>query len=119
MARRSGATWMCFLPAEALDAVRMLGRLEQPYQAAHRASYVGFLDPAGGAGQDSMTLAIAHHEQGRTHLDLVREVKPPFSPEATVTAFADVCKAFGLTTATSDRYAGSWPTKRFARLGSR
>jgi len=104
-----------FLPSEALDAVRMPGRFEQPYQAAHR--YVGFLDPAGGTGQDSMTLGIAHHENGRAVLDTVREVKPPFSPEATVAEFADVLKAYGLTTATSDRYAGSWPTEAFRKVG--
>ena len=27
------------------------------------------------------------------------------------------CKAFGLTTATSDRYAGSWPTEAFRKHG--
>jgi hypothetical protein len=110
-----------FLPAEALDAVRMPGRFEQPFHAgvtSHAAhAYVAFLDPAGGTGQDSMTLAIAHHEHGRAVLDLVREVKPPFSPEATVAEFADVLKGFALTKATSDRYAGSWPTEAFRKVG--
>ena len=106
-----------FIPQEALDAVRMPGRFEQPYQAAHRSSYVAFLDPAGGTGQDSMTLAIAHHTDGRAVLDVVREVRPPFSPEATVAEFADALKAFGLTRATSDRYAGSWPTEAFRKVG--
>ena len=106
-----------FLPPEALDAVRMVGRFEQPYQAAHRDSYFGFLDPAGGTGQDSMTLAIAHHADGRAVLDVLREVKPPFSPEATVAEFATVLKSFSLTTATSDRYAGSWPTEAFRKVG--
>jgi hypothetical protein len=64
-----------------------------------------------------MTMAIAHAEEGRAVLDLVREMRPPFSPEATVTEFADVLKGFGLTTATSDRYAGSWPTEAFRKVG--
>jgi hypothetical protein len=106
-----------FLPAVALDAVRMIGRFELPYQAAHRDAYRAFLDPAGGSGQDSMTLAIAHHDNGSAVLDVLREVKPPFSPEATVADFAGVLKAFALTTATSDRYAGSWPTDAFRKLG--
>lgn len=106
-----------FLPREALDAVRMPGRFEQPYQSAFAAAYVGFLDPAGGTGKDSMTLAIAHRDNGRAVLDLVREVKPPFSPEATVSEFAGVLKAYGLTSATSDRYAGSWPTEAFRKVG--
>lgn len=106
-----------FLPLEALEAVRMPGRFEQPYQAAHRARYVGFLDPAGGTGADSMTMAIAHAENDRAILDVVREVRPPFSPEATVKAFAETFKAYGLTSATSDRYAGSWPVEAFRKVG--
>jgi len=108
-----------FIPLEALDTVRMPGRMELPYQAA--LSYVAFLDPAGGTGQDSMTMAIAHAEtvNGRSCavLDLVREVRPPFSPEATVAEFAATIKAYGLSTATSDRYAGSWPTEAFRKVG--
>jgi hypothetical protein len=106
-----------FLPLEALEAVRMPGRFEQAFQAAHRDSYVAFLDPAGGSGQDSMTLAIAHHENGRAVLDCVREERPPFAPSVTVATFADVLKSYGLTTATSDRYAGSWPTEAFSKVG--
>src|SRR5690606_19991678 len=99
----------------ALDAVRMIGRFEQPHQSHH--SYVAFLDPAGGTGQDSMTMAIAHREKDRAVLDVLREVKPPFSPEATVAEFAAVLKSFALSTATSDRYAGSWPTEAFRKVG--
>ncbi len=104
-----------FLPREALDAVRVAGRFELPFAEAHRSRYAAFIDPAGGTGQDSMTLAIAHDADGRAVLDRVREVRPPFSPEATVAEFADVMKAFGLTRATSDRYAGSWPAEAFSK----
>jgi hypothetical protein len=104
-----------FLPLEALDAVKMVGRFEQPYLPEH--TYVGFLDPAGGTGKDSMTMAIAHAESGRAILDVIREVRPPFSPEATVADFATLFKAYGLTQATSDRYAGSWPTEAFRKQG--
>jgi hypothetical protein len=106
-----------FLPLEALEAVRMPDRLEQPFQPEHRSTYVGFLDPAGGTGQDSMTMAIAHVEKDRAILDCVREVRPPFSPEATVKQFADDFKRYRLTQATSDRYAGSWPTEAFRKVG--
>ncbi len=64
-----------------------------------------------------MTLAIAHHHDGRAVLDVIREVRPPFSPEAVVREFAAVLKAFRITTATSDRYAGSWPTEAFQKVG--
>jgi len=104
-----------FLPLDAVEAVRMVGRFELPYQPKHR--YVGFLDPAGGTGTDSMTMAIAHSDKGRAILDLEREIRPPFSPEATVAEFAAVFKSFKLTEATSDRYAGSWPTEAFRKVG--
>jgi hypothetical protein len=104
-----------FLPPDALDAVRMVGRFELPFQPSH--TYRGFLDPAGGTGQDSMTMAIAHAEHERAILDVVREQRPPFSPEATVKEFADVFRRYGLTHITSDRYAGSWPTEAFRKVG--
>ena len=85
-----GAEWRRdveqFLPLEALEAVRMEGRFELPFVANHY--YHGFMDPAGGSGADSMTLAIAHAEGDRAVLDLVRETRPPFSPESTVADFA-------------------------------
>ena len=48
---------------------------------AHR--YFGFIDAADGAkaGGDSMCLAIAHREDRTIILDLIRETKPPFSPD--------------------------------------
>ena len=49
-------------------------------------------DPSGGSG-DSFTLAIAHKEHELGYLDLTREVRPPFSPEAVVYEFADLLQA--------------------------
>lgn len=103
------------LPREAVEAVVIPGRRELPRAAGveHRA----FIDPSGGS-QDSMTLAIAHRERGgMVVLDCVREVRPPFSPESVVGEFAQVLKSYGVTRATSDRYAGAWPVERFATHG--
>jgi hypothetical protein len=47
----------------------------------------------------------------------LREVTPPFSPEATVREFAKTLNGFGLSTCTSDRYAGSWPVEAFEKVG--
>jgi hypothetical protein len=80
-----------------------------------------FTDPAGGSGGDSFTLAIAREtRRGDVDvivLELVREVKPPFSPEATVAEFAAVLKAYGVTEVTGDRYAGEWPREAFRKHG--
>jgi len=78
--------------------------------------YCAFCDPSGGSS-DSMTLAIAHVEKRRLILDVIRERRPPFSPEAVVADFADLLKRYGLTSIDGDRYAGAWPREAFARRG--
>ena len=76
-----------YVPREIVDSCTVPGRHELPPRAG--ISYHGFVDPAGGSGGDSMTLAVAHMENDQTAvLDLVREAKPPFSPEAVTKTFA-------------------------------
>ncbi len=100
-----------FLDREAVRAVVIGGRRELPPVEGLR--YVAFVDPSGGSG-DSFTLAIAHRQQdGRTVLDLVRETRPPFSPDAVVREYADTLRAYGVHTVMGDRYAGEWPRERF------
>ena len=99
---------------EAVARVVDLGVLERPYSSKHR--YEAFVDPSGGSA-DSMTLAIAHREGGAGVLDLVREIKPPFSPDATVKEFADLLKLYHLSSVTGDRYGGEWPREVFRNHG--
>jgi hypothetical protein len=84
--------------------------------------YRAFVDPAGGSGKDSMTLAIAHTESTKVEgkddlvmeiLDCLREVPPPFNPDDTAREFAEVIKTYGLHAVTGDRYGGEWPRERF------
>ena len=75
---------------------------ERPYERG--LSYCGFVDPSGGSS-DSMTLGIAHCEEGITVLDLVREAVPPFSPAEVVEEFAGLLRAYGLTRCFGDKYA--------------
>ena len=81
---------------------------------AHR--YVGFVDPSGGRS-DSMTLAIAHHEGETAILDAVREVKPPFNPEAVVSEFCELVKSYRLASVWGDKYASEWVQSRFRSEG--
>lgn len=90
------------------------GVLERPFQ--RRRAYKAFVDPSGGSA-DSFTLAIAHNEDDAPVLDLVREVKPPFSPEAVAKEFAEVVKSYGLRSVTGDRYGGEWPREQFRKHG--
>jgi hypothetical protein len=50
-------------------------------------------------------------------LELVREDRPPFSPEAVVTVLAAVLRVYGVTRVTGDRYGGEWPREGFRQHG--
>ncbi|RDE07394.1 hypothetical protein DVW87_00395 [Sphingomonas aracearum] len=83
-------------------------------------SYNAFVDPSGGS-QDSMTLAISHRDglgdDSLIVIDAVREVKPPFSPEAVVRDFCQLLKLYRVGEVTGDRYGGEWPREQFRKQG--
>jgi hypothetical protein len=103
-----------FISREVVDAAVVLGRHELP--RIEGVGYVAFVDPSGGSS-DSMTLAIAHMEKDQAILDLVRERKPPFSPDDCAKDFADVIKSYGIASVRGDRYGGMWPRERFSVAG--
>jgi hypothetical protein len=111
-----------FVSREVVDGVIVPGRRETLPLPSTR--YVAFVDPSGGSA-DSMTLAIAHAVEERTDgqvtrravLDVVREVRPPFSPESCVAEFCALLKEYRCTEVTGDRYAGEWPREQFRKLG--
>jgi hypothetical protein len=103
-----------FVSREAVQDCVVEGRYElAPIPGVH---YQAFVDPSGGAS-DSMTLSIAHKQDNRVDLDLVREWKPPFSPEAVVGECADTLKLYGVKKVTGDRYGGLWVQEPFFRRG--
>jgi hypothetical protein len=105
-----------FISRSVVDACVEPGCHERPSaQAAGR--YSAFLDAAGGSGSDSMTMAVAHSQDGVAVLDAIRERKPPFSPDDVVTEFAALLKSYGLRQATSDRWGGDWVGEAFRKHG--
>ena len=64
-----------------------------------------------------MTLAIAHAQGDIGVLDAIREMRPPFSPEAVVAEFAALLRYYRISRITGDRYAGEWPRERFREYG--
>jgi hypothetical protein len=78
--------------------------------------YHALVDPSGGSS-DSMTLAIAHKEGDMAVVDLIREVRPPFSPETIVDDFCVVLKQYRISKVVGDRYAGEWPREQFRKRG--
>ena len=103
-----------FMSREAVEGAIAPGRRELPPLPGTR--YVAFVDPSGGVS-DSMTLAIAHKDGDRAVLDVVREVRPKFSPDAVVAEFAEVLKAYRCLAVTGDRYGAAWVPERFAVHG--
>lgn len=123
----ASAEWMAefrndisaYIPVETVRACVASGVMERkPERQFH---YVAFTDVAGGAGKDSMTLAIAHRdgadESATVILDAVREIRPPFSPEAATAEFADLLKSYRIARVVGDRFGGDWPREQFRRFG--
>ncbi|MFW6154881.1 MAG: hypothetical protein ACOC95_06660 [Planctomycetota bacterium] len=79
-------------------------------------SYCGFVDMSGGRG-DSATLAIAHRDGTRVILDVLREWRPPFNPDAVIRQMADVLRKFHLRRVTGDNFAAEYTVSGFARYG--
>lgn len=109
-----------FIGVEALEQCTVNGRLELPHIASHH--YHAFVDFAGGSGEDSAALAIAHLEptssgQPVAVLDLIREDRPPFSPNRVCDQYAAIIKQYNLARATADRYAGQFPVERMRLNG--
>ena len=104
-----------FLAREAVEAVTNWRASELPPLLGRR--YVGFVDPSGGSN-DAMTLGIAHRDpEGIAVLDVLRERRPPFSPEALVVEFAALLCSYRITKVRGDRYAGEWPREQFRKSG--
>jgi hypothetical protein len=102
-----------FVTREVIESCMVLGRYELPPAAG--VQYRAFLDAAGGSGADSMTLAITHREGDKAVLDLVRERRPPFSPEEVVKEFSAVMAAYRLSKGESDKWGGDWVGEAFRK----
>src|SRR5262249_25048209 len=103
-----------FVNREAVEACISTGVYERA--PLSDLQYFAFVDPSGGSG-DSMTLAVAHSEDNVAVLDALREVKPPFSPEAVVSEFVDVLRSYRVSAVRGDRFAGEFAREPFRRLG--
>jgi len=107
-----------FISREAVEGCTVAGRLELPPAPGIR--YVSFVDPSGGT-YDSFTLAIAQTLQTSAKstvvLDAVREIRPPFSPEAATSEFCAFLKTCGISKITGDRYAGEYSAEQLRKHG--
>ena len=81
-------------------------------------TYCAFVDPAGGSGADSMTMAIGHIDYAKqiVIVDAIRERKPPFSPEQVTAEFAAVLQQYHVVKVIGDKYAGGFPPEQFGKF---
>lgn len=103
-----------FIPLEIVEARTITGCQELPPVAG--TDYHFFVDMSGGS-VDSAALACAHQCNGVAVLDVLREVRPPFSPESVAKEFANIVKRYGCSVVTGDAYAGEWPREQFRKYG--
>lgn len=106
-----------FIQRERVESLVVKGRYELDYVPGTR--YYAFFDAAGGSGEDSITLGIAHRDPrtGKGVLDLLRERRPPFDPESVVEEYAVDVRRYRAQSVTGDRYAGDWPAGQFRKRG--
>lgn len=104
-----------FISRDAVQGAVMSGINELP--PLDGVEYRAFVDPAGGSGQDSFTLAIAHREGDQIVIDAVRAIKPPFSPEATIDELAELVRQYRISQVTGDRWGGEFPRELFRNRG--
>ncbi|MCV3764041.1 hypothetical protein [Rhizobium sp. TRM95796] len=103
-----------YVSIEALEACTAFGYTDRPFSS--RTKYRAFVDPSGGVN-DSFTLAVGHSETDKIVLDVVREKKPPLSPEGVIDEFCGILKAYGIREVTGDRYGGEFPREQFRKHG--
>src|SRR5262249_4140436 len=103
-----------FVAGEAVEGCVALDVRERPPLADVK--YFAFTDPSGG-GSDSFTLAVAHKDGECAVLDVIREVRPPFSPESVVAEFAALLRSYRIGQISADRYAAEWPREQFRKRG--
>ena len=102
-----------FIDVEMIEACTDRGVLVRPPRFGTR--YVAFVDAASGTGADAFAVGIAHQDKDEIILDLVHEVKPPFSPS---TAIAEVCGllvGYGVKSVVGDKYAPGFVAEGFQR----
>jgi hypothetical protein len=103
-----------FITSESIEACIDPGVRERPFDRHHL--YSAFIDPSGGAS-DSFTLAIAHKEGQTAVLDVIREVRAPFSPEQAVEQFCAILRQYQVYGVRSDRFGGEWVNEAFRKRG--
>lgn len=104
-----------FVPRPVVEALVRPGLTERP-PAEH--AYRAFVDVSGGRS-DSFCWGIVHTENGTDVLDLLGEIKPPFSPADAVERCAADLRRYGVHEVRGDAYGAGWVVEQFQLAGIR
>jgi len=103
-----------FLPRDIIEGVVRKGRQELLPRSS--VSYTGFCDISGGRS-DSGCLAIAHKQDGKAVLDLLKEYRAPYNPSVAIENMSGILKRYGIVRCLGDSYSGEFCTAAFRRHG--
>lgn len=78
--------------------------------------YHAFADPSGGR-HDAFTLCIAHKEDERTIVDVLRGRYPPFDVTSAVDEYAALLREYRIREVIGDNYAAEWVEQAFRSAG--
>ena len=95
-----------FIDIELIEACIDRGVLVRPPKwGVH---YVAFVDAASGTGQDAFAVGIAHQDKDEIILDLVHEVKPPFSPSQAIAEVCGLLVGYNVKSVVGDQYSAGF-----------
>lgn len=102
-----------YISREAVEASVVPDRIE--LMPSSNNYYIAFCDPAGGSGQDAMTLAIAHKDKktDKIIVDAFRVKRPPFSPDAVVQEFCELFDSYRVREVNGDHWGGDFVREQF------
>jgi hypothetical protein len=97
-----------FLDDAVIDAAIDRARpIELPYRQGQ--FYRAFTDAAGGAiGGDSYSICIAHKEDSKFIIDVIRGRPGPFDPNTVTEEYATLCKEYKIAAVIGDLYGHQW-----------
>lgn len=103
-----------FVPRSLIESLVAKGRKE--LLPRNSTSYFAFSDLSGGRNDDA-GLAIAHREDRKIVLDLVKVWRAPFNPHLVIAEQADELKRFHLLRVSGDNYAAEFVADSFKSNG--
>lgn len=105
---------VAFLSREVIEQYVIKGRTELAPQFPCR--YSCFVDLSGGRSDDA-ALAIAHKQDGKIIIDLLKRWRPPFSPDAVVGDMVAVCSRYHISRVIGDNYSAEFTKSAFETRG--